>query len=61
MLQVLARAIAELVYKTLPPATPPALLLSLAIEEMSPAHVKETIAALEKFGVLPDVSNIFIQ
>ena len=60
MLQVLARAVAELVYKTLPPATPPALLLSLAIQEISPTHVKETVAALEQFGILPDDSNILI-
>ena len=61
MLQVLARAIAELVYKTLPPATPPALLLALAIQEISPAHVKETVAALKQFDILPDNSNVLMQ
>lgn len=61
MLHVLARAIAELVYKTLPAATPPSLLLALALQEISPSHVKETIAALDQFGVQPNSSNVFMQ
>jgi len=51
MLQVLSRGIAELVHKD--PATPPSLLLALAIDQqqLSPAVLKEAIAALEKFGI----------
>lgn len=60
MLHVLARAIAELVYKTLPGATPP-LLLALALQEISPSHVKEAIAVLDQFGVQPNSSNVFMQ
>jgi len=56
MLQVLSRAIAELVHKD--SATPPSLLLALAIDQqLSPAVLKEVIAALEKFGIglnIPD-------
>ena len=48
---MLARAIAELVYKSLPSATPPSLLLALALQEISPTHIKETIAALHQFGI----------
>lgn len=48
---MLARAIAELVYNSLPAATPPSLLLALALQDISPAHIKETIAALHQFGV----------
>ena len=48
---MLARAIAELVYKSLPATTPPSLLLALALQEISPTHIKETIAALDQFGV----------
>jgi len=50
MLQVLARAIAELVYNTIP-ATPPSLLLALAVQEISSTSVKETITALDQFGI----------
>lgn len=52
---MLARAIAELVYKTIPPsaATPPSLLLALAVQEISPAHVREVITALDQFGIIP--------
>lgn len=60
MLQVLARAIAELVYKTLPAATPP-LLLALAVQEIGSAHVKEIITALDQFGIQPNSSNVFMQ
>jgi len=48
---VLSRGIAELVHKD--PATPPSLLLALAIDQqlLSPAVMKEVITALEKFGI----------
>ena len=47
---MLSRGIAELVHKD--PATPPSLLLALAIDQqLSPAVLKEVIDALEKFGI----------
>lgn len=60
MLQVLARAIAELVYKTIP-ATPPSLLLALAVQEISPTSVKDIITALDQFGITPNDSNVLMQ
>ena len=48
---VFARGIAEKVFSTMTPSSPPSLLIALSLKKLTPAALKEVLAELPSFSV----------